>query len=307
MADATLKEEILAGLRAPAKHLPARLLYDAVGSKLFEAITLLDVYEPTRLELALLADHAEEIAATLGEGIAVVELGPGDGRKVCALLAALHRPRAYVPVDVSATALEAATAAVAAAFPDVDVVPVVGDFTKPLPLPDLKAAARWVVFYPGSTLGNLDPEAARAFLGAVAGRLRGGDVLLLGLDLVKPDADLALAYDDPAGVTAAFNKNILLHINARLGGTLDPRRFDHVAVVKHDPPRVEMHLRAREAHTAEVGGEPVRFEAGSSIHTESSHKFRVPDLRALAEAAGFEVAAVWTDASERFAIGALRR
>jgi L-histidine N-alpha-methyltransferase len=297
------RHEIARGLADRPKHLPPKLFYDQVGSSLFHEITELPEYYPTRTELSILQRHAPEIAAVIGRGAVLCELGTGTHEKVGMLLEVMPDLGAYVPVDISPTALDAQRERVQADFPDLRVAPLLGDWTQPLELPRLGSPL--VVFFPGSTVGNFDPPAAGAFLERIARAVGPGGVLVIGVDLVKPREVLEPAYDDAAGVTAAFNKNILTHVNRVAGGDLDPERFEHVAVWNAELSRMEMHLEAREAHVATVGGQVVHFDAGERIHTESSYKYTVEGFGALAGRAGFTLTQAWTDPRQLFSVLAL--
>lgn len=298
-----LLAQVLAGLSRPQKTLPPALFYDARGSALFAEITRLDEYYPTRVETAILEASGADIARAVGPGrVVVIEPGCGAAEKVPLLLRHLDA-HAYVGIDVSAEALGLGAARLARAFPALRVVPVVGDFRAPLPL---LPEGRRVAFFPGSTLGNFDPPEAATFLAWLREGVGPGGLVILGVDLWKDPAVLHAAYDDARGVTAAFDKNALLHLDARYGADFDPDRFDHVVRVDPGRLRVEMHLRAREAHDVQVAGVAFHFARGETIHTENSYKFTARCLAALAERAGLGPAGVWTDPEDRFAVVALR-
>ncbi len=298
--DDALRAAVLAGLTASPKTLPATLLYDARGARLFEWITTLPEYYVTRTELAILRAHAPAMAAAAGPGCTLIELGSGPATKVRLLLDAFQhfgnaaRPTAYVPVDVAAGQLRAVTRALRAAYPALRVRPVVADYTRTLDLGPLPPGRR-VVFFPGSTIGNFHPQEAVDFLRGVARLCGAGGAVLLGVDRAKDAAVLHRAYNDAAGVTARFNRNVLRRLNRECGATFDPRRFRHYAFYNPPAGRVEMHLVSRAAHAVEVAGVPARFARGESIWTESSYKYRPRGVAALAAAAGFRVAHTWTD------------
>jgi dimethylhistidine N-methyltransferase len=307
----SLRRVVLAGLGASPKVLPASLLYDAAGAALFTAITRLDAYYPTRTELAILDACAGELAALLGPDAVLLEYGSGETTKVERLLDALdahgeaHRPAAYVPIDVSAEQLHAEAERLRARRPGLRVVPVVADYTGPLELPPLPAGAargRRVAFFPGSTIGNLHPPEAIAFLRTVAATCGPDGALILGVDLKKDPAVLHAAYNDPQGVTAAFNRNLLVRLNRELGATFDPARFAHHACYAPLAGRIEMHLVSDGAQTVTVAGTRVAFGDGESIWTESSYKYAPAELEALVGAGGFTVRRVWTDARRWFAV-----
>jgi L-histidine N-alpha-methyltransferase len=305
--DDEFAREVRAGLaRRGQKTLPCRYFYDAVGSALFEAITLLPEYGLTRADIRVIDAHAGDIAAAMPDCPLIVELGSGSGSKARRLLEAIQ-PVAYCPIDVSAAAL----ALCAQALGDVaDVRPIEGSY-----LDGLRIATQYrpdgqslLVLFLGSTIGNFESDAANEFLYGIRSELLPGDALLLGTDLVKPVAQLLRAYDDPTGVTAAFNRNLLARINRELGGDFDLRRFEHVARYDVAGQRIEMHLRslAGQCVTVKAAGMAVRMEAGETIHTESSHKFRLDQIANMARAGGFRVEAQWTEEEWGFAESLLR-
>lgn len=303
---AALVADALAGLSAPRKTLPCKWLYDAEGARLFEAITRLPEYYPTRTETQILTDQAAAIADAVGPGAAVIEFGPGDGAKGALLLQGLHAPAAYVPVDIAPEWLEAAAARVARARPGLAVLPVVADFTEAFALPRRLGAAPRLGFFPGSTIGNFEPAEASAFLRRARSTLGAGARLLLGADLVKDAAVLEAAYDDAAGVTAAFDLNLLHRLNREAGADFDPAGFRHRAVWNPALERIEMHLVAQRPQQVHLAGRVFRFAAGETIHTESSHKYRPERLRALAAAAGWRADRMWTDPSQLFSVWLLQ-
>jgi dimethylhistidine N-methyltransferase len=304
--------DVHAGLSATAKALPAKYFYDRRGSELFEQICCLPEYYPTRTERRILHDNAAEIAAIIGADVELVEFGAGAAEKVRLLLDVLERPRGYLPIDISGPHLAAAVAPLAADYPAVAVRPVAGDFTQVLPLPAPLPQARCRVgFFPGSTIGNFTPEEALGFLRNATRMLRSdrarkgaadGAGLLIGVDLVKDPALLHAAYNDAAGVTAAFNLNLLARINRELNGDFDLDRFDHYAFYQPAQHRIEMHLVSRHAQSVRICDRRYSFAAGESIHTENSYKYTPTRFRALAEQAGFRPAAMWTDADSLFSL-----
>ncbi|GGC47485.1 dimethylhistidine N-methyltransferase [Siccirubricoccus deserti] len=300
---AALVADALAGLSAPRKTLPCKWLYDAEGARLFEAITRLPEYYPTRTEMRILEESGPAIAEAIGPGAAVVEFGPGDGLKAVQLLRVLQAPVAYLPVDIAPEWLEAAASRVAEAFPGLPVRPVVADFTQPFALAGrAEGSTTHLGFFPGSTIGNFAPEEAVAFLRRARLSLKSGARLLLGADLVKDPAVLEAAYDDAAGVTAAFNLNLLRRLNREAGADFDLDGFRHQAVWNAGLERVEMHLVAQRPQSVRLAGRTIRFAAGETIHTESSHKYRPDRLRTLAEAGGWREAAMWTDPAGLFSV-----
>ena len=300
---AALRAEALAGLSGQRKTLPCKWLYDAEGCRLFEAITRLPEYYPTRTEVRILRESGPEIAEAIGAGAAVVEFGPGDGAKAVQLLGTLRSPAAYLPVDIAAEWLDAAAARVAAAFPSLSVRPVVADFTLPFDLAGRAAGSTTHLgFFPGSTIGNFEPQGAVAFLRRARASLRPGARMLLGADLVKDTAVLKAAYDDASGVTAAFDLNLLRRLNREAGADFDLAAFRHEARWNAELERIEMHLVARHALSVQLAGHRFRFARGESIHTESSHKYRPERLRELAESAGWRAAMMWTDPEKLFSV-----
>ncbi len=297
-----LLADALAGLAASPKTLPCKWLYDAAGARLFEAITRLPEYYPTRTEMLILPGASAAIAAACGPGVAVVEFGSGDGSKVSVLLSALDRPSAYVPVDIAAEWLDGAAARVAAEQPGLKVLPVVADFTQHFPLPAELPDGPRLGFFPGSTIGNFTPDEAVGFLRRARDVLGHGARMVLGADLVKAPAVLEAAYDDAQGVTAAFNLNLLARLNREAGADFDLAGFRHEARWNPVLERVEMHLVSRRAQVVTLGGQRVTFAEGESIHTENSHKYRPGRLRQLAEAGGWRDLALWTDPAGLFSV-----
>ncbi|WP_369274982.1 L-histidine N(alpha)-methyltransferase [Streptomyces sp. R11] len=299
--DAALRADVLKGLTSTPKTLPPKWFYDAQGSELFEKITELPEYYPTRAEREILVDRAGEIAVATGART-LVELGSGSSEKTRHLIDALTGLHTYVPVDVSESALTLAGRALVEERPELDVHALIADFTAGLTLPDTPGP-RLVAFL-GGTIGNLLPAERAAFLASARSLLSPGDALLLGTDLVKDERVLVEAYDDAAGVTAAFNKNVLAVIDRELGADFDPAAFDHVAVWDADHEWIEMRLRSRTAQTVKVPalGLAVDFAAGEDMRTEVSAKFRRDGVRAELSDAGLELAHWWTDGEGRFAL-----
>ncbi|MFF9031065.1 L-histidine N(alpha)-methyltransferase [Streptomyces iakyrus] len=299
--DAALRADVHRGLTGRPKTLPPKWFYDAHGSDLFEKITELPEYYPTRAEREILLARAGDIAAAT-RARTLVELGSGSSEKTRHLIDALPDLHTYVPVDVSGSALSQAGQALAAERPGLDVHALIADFTAELTLPDTPGP-RLVAFL-GGTIGNLLPAERAAFLASVRALLAPGDALLLGTDLVKDEEVLVRAYDDGAGVTAAFNKNVLTVINRELGADFDPAAFDHVALWDAGHEWIEMRLRSRTAQTVKVPalGLAVDFAAGEEMRTEVSAKFRQEGVRTELSAAGLELAHWWTDDAGRFAL-----
>jgi L-histidine N-alpha-methyltransferase len=289
---ASVRTVALDGLARAPKTLPAWLFYDDEGSRLFEAICAQPEYYPTRTELGILRDEGRSIAATLGEGCQIIELGSGSHRKASALLRLLRRPEGYVAIDVSGDALREAITTLAREFPCVPMTGIVAAAS---------GSARRIGFFPGSTIGNMTPDEARVFLAAWAPRLAGGG-MLIGVDLVKDDAVLNAAYNDAAGVTAAFNLNILARLNRELGADFDLRRFRHHAFFNRDASRIEMHLESIGPQRVRIGAREFLFRSGETIHTENSYKYTVESFHALALAAGFTPVRTWCDEQTRFSV-----
>ena len=300
------QEELTEGLTAPAARIAPKFFYNPLGSRLFEAITDLDEYYPTRTEAGIFAAARLEMAQALQEaGLhqpCLIDLGAGNCAKALGLMAHLT-PRQYVPVDISVDFLKEAAARVQQRFAALDIVGVGMDFSTGLTLPAEVQTEKRVFFYPGSSLGNFQPEQALAFLQQLAdpaqGRARG---LLLGIDLVKDRSTLQAAYDDALGVTAAFNKNLLRHVNALLGANFDLRRWCHVALFNAEQSRIEMHLQARYDQTVRWPGHARRFLAGERIHTENSYKYTPDGMTSLLRQAGFTQVRHWSDPKGWFAV-----
>jgi dimethylhistidine N-methyltransferase len=298
----TFAEDIRAGLTAHPKVLYPKYFYDELGSRLFEAITALPEYYPTRTEAGILREHAGEMAGFLKGPVRLVELGSGDGQKTRLLIEALIARQGsleYLPIDISEAAVEASARVLLAAYPDLRVTAYVGDYQQALRIihPSSPSGDRTLVLFLGSTLGNLDPEDRLPLLRDVRALLAPGEAFLLGVDLKKSEDVLIPAYDDPLGVTAAFNLNLLGRINRELGGGFDLSSFRHRALYNREAGRIEMHLESRSAQTVAIRslGIEVPFEAGETIHTESSYKFDLDQVAALARETGFELRRTWTD------------
>jgi len=300
-ADPAFRADVLAGLAAPVPAVPARWLYDRRGSELFEEITQLPEYYPTRTETALLERRAGDIAALVGEGEAVVEFGSGSSAKTPILLRAVA-PAAYVPIDISGDFLRESAEGLGAEFPSLAVFPVEADFMRPLALPEQIAGLPRLGFFPGSTIGNLVARTAVDLLRAMKETLGDGARLLIGMDRIKPVEVLLAAYDDPGGVTARFNLNLLNRINAELDGDAPVDAFRHRAIWNDEMSRIEMHLEATRDLAFAVSGRPFSFAKGATIHTENSHKYGHRDSRLMLRAAGWGVVAEWTDEREWFSI-----
>lgn len=290
--------------RAP-KRLSPKYFYDAAGSELFEQITLLPEYYPTRTELGILRDRAGAIAAFIPDGAALVEFGAGATTKVRLLLGECT-VGAYVPVDISGDFLNAQADVLRADYPGLAIHPVTADFTTPFELPDAVETMPKVGFFPGSTLGNFEPGEACTFLKNARKILGQGARMVIGVDLEKDERTLYDAYNDAAGVTARFNLNVLRRINRELGGDFDLSAFIHRAIYNRDRHRIEMHLISKKAFTAQVLGQTFSFRPGESIHTENSYKYSIDRFGVLARVSGWEPVQSWTDAAGMFSVHALK-
>ena len=298
------RDAVLAGLGQRQKTLPCKFFYDAEGSRLFDQICELPEYYPTRTELLLLADRAGEIARLIGPQARLVEFGSGAGIKIRLLLNALDRPAAYVPVDISREHLLMAAADLARDFPKLQIAPICADYTQPFALPASagRQPATTVGFFPGSTIGNFTPTEARAFLTRARRLLGPGSSMIVGVDLRKDENILVPAYDDAAGVTAAFNLNLLVRINRELDGDFALDRFAHEARWNGAEGRIEMHLSSRCDQEVRIGSTRFAFRAGETIHTENSHKYTLDQFHAMAVEAGYKPRAAWTDSAGLFSV-----
>ena len=293
---------VVDGLSRPQKTLPCRFFYDARGSELFEEITALPEYYPTRTETGILQAHAAEMAGGMSDAGVLVELGSGSSLKTEILLAELPRSCAYVPIDVSHAALAGATRRLTARFPGLDVRPIIGDFAQPIAFPADLADRPKTGFFPGSTIGNLTPIEAGRLLAVLRATLSPGGRLIVGVDLKKDLRKLVAAYNDAAGVTAAFNLNLLARINREIGGAFDLEAFRHEAIYNPRDGRIEMHLVSRRDQDAAVGGRRFRFRTGETIHTENSYKYSIRQFQDLARASGWLAKCVWTDEGQLFSV-----
>lgn len=291
----SFEDEVLSGLRASRKHLPCRLLYDASGADLFEQITTLDAYYPTRVELGLLQHHLPQIAHQVGPECRLIEPGAGEGVKTRLLLQALERVTSFVPIDVAHEQLERTAAALRAAMPKLEVLPVTADYTQPFDLPVPQHEwRRTLVFFPGSTIGNFEPGEARAFL-AMLGQIAGPDrLLLLGADATREPDRLVRAYDDEHGVTAAFDKNVLAHLNRTRGATFNLDEFAHEAVWNEAASRIEMHLVSKSRQIVRIDGTTITLAPGEPIVTEHCYKHTPQAMQAILAGAGWRPRQVFT-------------
>ena len=298
-------DSLLTGLQKTPKEIACKFFYDETGSRLFDAICELPEYYQTRTETALLKRHAAEIAALMGHGVEIVEFGAGSLRKVRILLDAAQSPRAYTPLDISGDYLKAVVRSLAADHPTLALRPMIADFTRPLEIPALPGQGGDIVhragFFPGSTIGNFKPDAAMALLRRMRATLNGGG-LLIGVDLVKDPARLHAAYNDAAGVTAQFNKNLLARANRDLGADFELDGFAHYAPYNAGAHRIEMYLVSLKRQSVTLRGQRFEFAQGEPVHTEDSHKYTIESFREMACRAGFNPRAVWTDEERLFSM-----
>ncbi|MBV8456528.1 MAG: L-histidine N(alpha)-methyltransferase [Acetobacteraceae bacterium] len=301
-SQANVAADALAGLLAPRKTLPPKLFYDNEGCRLFALITELPEYYVTRTECALLQSIAPELASFIAPKSALIEYGAGNEQKAAILLQELVDPAAYVPIDVAALALEAISMRMRITFPDVAVHPIVADFLAAVRLPSIVRDKPRLGFFPGSTIGNLEPLEAQAFLRRVRRALGAGAHFLVGVDLRKDPRVLIPAYNDEAGVTAAFNLNLLRRLNREADADFDLDVFSHTAIWNDVDGRIEMHLVSLCRQVYHVAGKTIRFEAGETIHTENSYKHTVAGFRDLAVAAGWLPVQLWTDPDDLFSV-----
>ena len=304
----SFRDAVFAGLAGSPKSLPCKFFYDARGSALFEQICRLPEYYLTRTEVAILDRYAAEIAAQIGPHGRLIELGSGASIKVRILLAALNAPAAYVPVDISRDHLREAAAQLAADFPELAVVAVCADYTRPFRLPPLPGpAGKRVGFFPGSTIGNFEPEAVVRFLRNCAELLGPAGEMLIGVDLKKSPAVLDAAYNDRAGKNAAFNLNLLRRINRELNGDIVLDRFAHLAFYNAEAGRVELYIKSLSDQQATIAGRRFDFSAGELIHTENSYKYAIPEFQEFAHRAGFLPVCTWTDQNRLFSVHYFRQ
>ncbi len=301
--NSTMLTEVLAGLRAKPKVISPKYFYDERGSELFERITELPEYYPTRTEIAIMQDNMAEIAELIGPQASLIEFGSGSSMKTRMLLENLPALAAYVPVEISGDFLQSVANELQQDFPGIEILPVIADFTKPFDLPTPAVMpVKNVVYFPGSTIGNFSPPAALDLLRVMATEAKKGGGLLIGVDLKKDKAVLEAAYNDAEGVTARFNRNMLRHLNEELDADFEPDAFRHLALYDEDKGRIEMHLVSLRVQTFHVGGERFEMAEGESIRTECSYKFTLDEFADMAEQAGFRVRRVWTDPARLFSV-----
>jgi dimethylhistidine N-methyltransferase len=296
------RRDVLAGLSMRRKTLPCRWLYDERGSELFEQITRLEEYYPTRVETGILRLNAGEIAGFVGKGATLIEYGAGAGIKTEILIAALEAPRLYVPVDISGDFLDHAVISLRHRFPTIGIWPIVADFTEDFEIPAGIPLKGRSAFFPGSTIGNLDHAETVSFLRRVHRHVGAKGTAVIGADLTRNIRTLLAAYNDGQGVTAAFNLNLLARINRELDGNFRLHRFAHEARWSRGNSAVEMHLVSLDKQTVTVGGQRFDFDSGESIHTETSRKYTIPIVSAIVESAGWYIDDMWTDPRQSFGV-----
>jgi dimethylhistidine N-methyltransferase len=304
----SFRDAVLAGLSQHPKSLPCKFFYDQRGSALFEAICEVPEYYLTRAEMTILENHAGAIAERIGPHCRLIELGSGASRKVRLLLNALRSPLAYVAVDISRDFLREAAANIAADFSNLQIAAVCADYTRPFDLPPLAGPrGRRVGFFPGSTIGNFEPEGVVAFLTHCGHLLGPGAEMLIGVDVKKDKRILDAAYNDAAGLNAEFNLNLLHRIQKELDSDIEIADFEHVAFYNPDEGRVELYIKSLKAQSAMIAGRRFSFAAGELIHTENSYKYAIPEFRELAARAGFAALDTWTDPNGMFSVHYFRR
>jgi len=301
-----MRLEVVDGLMREQKILPAKYFYDHIGSQLFEQITQQPEYYPTRTELAILENHRTEIARSIGDVHTLIEYGSGSSRKIQMLLETFTHLDTYMPIDISKDFLMESARQLSERYPALHIKAVCGDYSQSISLP-VEEAQKRVIFFPGSTIGNFEPEEAMRFLRHSSRILEVGDGFLIGVDLKKSTDVLERAYNDAAGVTAAFNLNMLTHLNQMLGGTFDITRFEHQAFYNEEKGRIEMHLRSQLDQLVQVGDVTVPFKQGETIHTENSYKYSKEEFEKLAQQSGFHPVNCWIDADERFSVHYLEK
>ena len=302
MMSSTFLMDVVQGLTGTPKRLPSKYFYDRRGSELFERICELDEYYLTRTELLILRRHAADMAEAIGPGALLIEPGSGNSHKARLLLEHLRDPVGYVPVDISREHMTRWVARLAADFPGLYIVPTVGDFCADFNVPPVPGTRRRVVYFPGSTIGNFTPDEATRWLGRMARITGAGGGLLIGVDLKKDVATLEAAYNDRAGVTRAFNLNLLSRLKSDLGADVRPDRFEHRAFYNADEGRIEMHLVSTQRQTIRLDHTVIELKPGETIHTENSYKYDLEQFAAIAARSGWRRAAYWTDDQELFSV-----
>lgn len=293
--------EVMGGLTLPQKRISSKYFYDERGSRLFEDITDLEEYYPTRTEQAIFTSRIDEISHSIGTIHTMIEYGSGSSKKIRTLLGAFSSLKEYVPIDISRDFLKASCVELALAFPGLRIKAVCGDYLSDLKLP-LERGRKRVIFFPGSTIGNFEPDQVRTFFARSGNLLQRGDGMLIGVDLKKERDVLEHAYNDASGVTAAFNLNVLQRLNEELGAAFDTDQFRHRSFYNEEKGRIEMHLESKTDQTVHVAGREIAFTAGETIHTENSYKYSVTEFQELAARNGFFAQDVWTDEDSLFSV-----
>ena len=297
----TMLEEVRHGMGLPQKTLPSKFFYDERGSQLFDEITGVEEYYPTRTEWAILEEYVEEMESFLGKSIVLIEPGSGSSEKTRVLLDHMTSICCYIPMDISGDYLGKVASMLRNEYPNVDIHPLTTDYTRHFELPQIHKNARKIVFFPGSTIGNFKRETVNRFFEVISEIVGKDGGMLIGVDLKKDINVLEAAYNDKEGITAEFNKNILTHINREIGSDFDPNLFEHKSVWIEEPGRIEMRLIAKQCHSIQVNGDCFEIEEGEYIHTENSHKYSLEDFARIV-APWFDVVKVWTDQNQYFSV-----
>jgi len=298
---ASMIQEVVDGLNNQQKTLPSKYFYDEKGSQIFDEITRLDEYYPTRNERKILNDNVEEIAEHLGKKVLLIEPGSGSSSKTRILLSNMENICGYIPIDISGEYLNKVAEQLRKEYSDISILPLAADYTKPFELPENRPDGRKVLFYPGSTIGNFNLEKVEQFLRVIHNLVGKEGALLIGVDLKKEIKVLEAAYNDARGITALFNKNILTHLNREIGTNFNPELFNHQSIWNEDKGRIEMHLFVRKEHSLNINGDTISFEKGESIHTENSHKYTLDEFAEMVSD-WFEVKKVWMDEQNYFSV-----
>ncbi len=293
--------EVLQGMNLPQKSLPSKYFYDERGSQLFDEITELPEYYPTRTERKILEDNLDEMASYLGDPVLLIEPGSGSSEKTRILLTGLESICCYIPIDISGDYLEKVAEDLRNEYPDIDIEPLAADYTKSFQLPKIHQEARNIVFFPGSTIGNFNDETVARFFDVISSIVGEKGGMLIGVDLKKDVQVLEGAYNDSKGITAAFNKNMLLHLNREIDSDFNPDFFDHKAVWVEEESRIEMRLIATQDHTVRIEDEKFSISEGEYIHTENSHKYALEEFEKMVSP-WFKVVKVWTDENRYFSL-----
>lgn len=299
--EATMEQEVLCGLAKPQKQIPAKYFYDLKGSKLFEQITEQAEYYPTRAEMNIFLNEHQSITACAGPVHTLIEYGSGSSKKIKSLLSSFTALKEYVPIDISHEFLLQSCIELSGVYPHLTVKAVCGDYTSPIKLP-IENEGKKVIFFPGSTIGNFEPEEAEAFFQQSAGLLACGDGFLIGVDIKKSRETLERAYNDQNGITAQFNLNVLSRINRELGADFVESQFEHTAFYNEEKGRIEMHLRSKTIQSVRVSNQKFDFQPGETIHTENSYKYSIQEFQQLARKTGFAPVSVWTDENNDFSV-----